>query len=108
MANDAALCYSVGMMKTNDTAATPSPLNLWQRRVMRAAALSFRRAYPVPSVIFRAIVAREMSFTARPLHEKRARIKRGTARALQRFAGMFEKIENGTARLSDMPRGLMN
>lgn len=94
-------------MNTAATAETPATplLNRWQRQEMRAAALSFRRAYPVPSVIARAITHRELSFVGRPLHEKRARIERGTARALRRFAGMFEKIKNGTARPSDMPKG---
>lgn len=63
---------------------TAPVLNQWQRREMRAAALSFRRAYPFPSVIAAAITHRELSFVGRPLHETRARITEGTARALRR------------------------
>lgn len=58
-------------------------LNQWQRREMRASALSFRRAYPFPSVIAHAITHRELSFP-RPMYEQRARIREGIARAMAR------------------------
>ena len=63
---------------------TAPTLNHWQRRQMRAAALSFRHAHPFPSVIAAAITHRELSFTGRPMHEQRANTERDTARALKR------------------------
>ncbi len=60
---------------------TPT-LNSWQRANMRAFALSFRKAYPLPSVLAHAVIHRELSFVNRPLWERHARAESMSRAAL--------------------------